>query len=261
MVAPSRRHGTVGYRSCKYEGELRNFKRHQKSQHGGRPVVLLNAAFGVGGKWHTWLGSAAGESPIFTCIKNVSTYGSDSEYSDFRVAFSLLLLPGLTPRAYCLQVTTTPRSVSVSILSSLCPSISCIPLLSTRPVCMLLHLLKLNSICQSLDHLTNLFKSDWILIVLTPDHFCVWLIPANIICYLIDNFLNSMYAFTHHIKPSNLKNNIILETHWRSSHSPACFRRNWQLKNECKQIVVMWIVSFMMSWVFLDETLTKPNQT
>ena len=43
----------------------------------------------------------------------------------------------------------------------------------------------------------------------------VLLIPANI-CHSIDNFLNSMYAFTHpHIKPRNLKNNIILKTHQR----------------------------------------------
>ena len=57
--------------------------------------------------------------------------------------------------------TIIPRSFSLSICPSSWPSIWYVCWLTIFPVCMTLHLLKLNFICQSSDHLNNVFKSDW----------------------------------------------------------------------------------------------------
>ena len=52
---PSRQKELCGFPGCKYNGQRRSFKRHNKLVHGGQAVVLKNDAFGVGGRWGTWV--------------------------------------------------------------------------------------------------------------------------------------------------------------------------------------------------------------
>ena len=61
VVPPSRRRAQCGYKACKFQDEVRNYKRHQVSVQAGGPVILANAGFGVGGRWHSWMRPTTGE--------------------------------------------------------------------------------------------------------------------------------------------------------------------------------------------------------